>query len=177
MGGTIRTCDWSTNPHPYSTSTQASSFSLHLGRHGHPHSSWYHLDRPHSGVPFALWSFLANIGVKIFALIVVFGLALIVIFMAVLYRNALRLQGIFLDYARRFLAEKVSTFAYIPIFLALTAGLFALFLFQHAGFSSKVHSSNNFFDFSSAGFLGWLNLIEFIWGLQFLRDACKYGSI
>jgi hypothetical protein len=107
--------------------------------------------------------------------VVVFGLAVIVISMAVFYHNALRLQGIFLDYSRRFIVEKVSTFIYIPIFMILTAGLFALFCFQHCAFSSKSHNNNNFYDFSNPGFLGWLNIIEFIWGLQFLRDACMNG--
>jgi H+/Cl- antiporter ClcA len=106
-------------------------------------------------------------------LIIVFGLALIIAVMGLLYRNALRLQGIFLDYARRFIVEKGSSFVYIPIFLLLTAGTFTLFLFQHVAFSSKSHSNNNYFDFSNPGFLGWLNIIEFLWALQFLRDSCK----
>jgi H+/Cl- antiporter ClcA len=103
----------------------------------------------------------------------VFGLALIIVLMGVLYRNALRLQGIFLDYARRLLAERSSTFVYIPIFILLTAIAFALFLLQHLAFSSKGHSNNNYFDFSNPGVLGWLNIIEFLWILQFLRDSCK----
>lgn len=122
-----------------------------------------------------IFSFLSNLGVKILLLVIVVGLALIVIVMAVFYRHALRLQGIFLDYSRRFLAEKVGVFAYIPVFMLLTLGLFALFLFQHAGFSSKRHTSSNFFNFGNPGILGWLNIIELLWGLQFLRDACNNG--
>jgi hypothetical protein len=63
---------------------------------------------------------------------------------------------------------------YIPLFIILTIGLIALFLFQHAAFSSRHPSSNNFFDFISSGLLCWLNLIELIWGLQFLRDTCSF---
>jgi uncharacterized membrane protein len=104
---------------------------------------------------------------------VVFGLALIITAMGVFYRNALRLQGIFLDYSRRFLVEKISVFAFIPIFMILTALAFVLFIFQHSAFSSKSHSNSNFYDFSNPGILGWLNIIEFLWILQFFRDACK----
>jgi H+/Cl- antiporter ClcA len=117
---------------------------------------------------------VSNNALKILLLVVVFGLALIIAVMGVVYRNALKLQGIFLDYARRLLAERFSTFAYIPIFIILTAIAFALFLFQHLAFTSKAHSNNNYFDFSNPGVLGWLNIIEFLWILQFFRDSCKH---
>lgn len=106
-----------------------------------------------------------------------FGLALIIIAMGVLYRNSLKLQGIFLDYSRRFLVEKIWVFAYIPIFMILTALAFALFIFQHSAFSAKSHANSNFYDFSNPGFLGWLNIIEFLWILQFFRDACNSSLI
>jgi hypothetical protein len=53
----------------------------------------------------------------------------------------------------------------------LFCGLIVLFLFQHLGLSNVTHSNNNFFDFANPSFLGVLNIIEFLWGLQFLRDA------
>jgi len=97
--------------------------------------------------------------------------------MGFVYSNQLRLQGIFLDYSRRFLHEVSSTLFYIPIFIIFKIGLFALFIFQHCAFSSSHHSNNNFFDFSNPGFLGVLNILELIWGLRFLRDACNYVYI
>ena len=60
------------------------------------------------------------------------------------------------------------------LFLVLLWGLCVLFLFQHLGFSNVSHYNNNFFNFANPGILGILNIIEFLWGLQFLRDACKY---
>jgi hypothetical protein len=93
------------------------------------------------------------------------------------YSNSLRIQGIFLDYARQFLHEVKGTFAYIFIFLLFLTGLIALIVFQHVAFSSKSHSNSNFWDFTNPGFLGVLNILEFIWAFQFLRDACKSYTI
>ena len=91
--------------------------------------------------------------------------------MWVFYPKAMRLQAIFLEYAKRFFVENYYVLIYVPIFMLLTVGLIALCLFQHCAFSSKTHSNANFFDFSNPGLLGWLNIAEFIWGLQFLRDS------
>lgn len=94
--------------------------------------------------------------------------------MGFFYRNQLRLEATFLEYTRRYLHEVASNYAYILLFLIFTAGLFALFIFQHCAFSSKGHSDRNFFNFFNPGFLGVLNVIELIWGLRFLRDAFNY---
>lgn len=117
--------------------------------------------------------FSANHGLKIAFLVVVFVLALIIACMWIFYPKAMRLQAIFLEYAKRFFVENYYVLIYVPIFMLLTVGLIALCLFQHCAFSSKTHSNNNFFDFSNPGLLGWLNIAEFIWGLQFLRDSSK----
>lgn len=118
------------------------------------------------------YSYFNSLFWKILIAVIALGLMVIIICMACLYQNSLRLQGIFLDYARRFNLDVPFGYLYILIFLVLTVGLFALFIFQHCAFSSKVHSNGNFFDFSNPGFLGVLNILELIWGLQFLRDAC-----
>ena len=104
-------------------------------------------------------------------MVVVFVLALIVTCMWVFYPKAMRLQAIFLEYAKRFFVENYYVLIYVPIFMLLTVGLIALCLFQHCAFSSKTHSNTNFLDFSNPKLLGWLNIAEFIWGLQFLRDS------
>ena len=83
----------------------------------------------------------------------------------------MRLQAIFLEYAKRFFVENYYVLIYVPIFMLLTVGLIALCLFQHCAFSSKTHANTNFLDFSNPKLLGWLNIAEFIWGLQFLRDS------
>jgi hypothetical protein len=61
----------------------------------------------------------------------------------------------------------------VLLFLVLFCGLVVLLLFQHLGFSNMGHADNNFFNFLNPGLLGVLNVLEFLWGLQFLRDACK----
>jgi len=49
-----------------------------------------------------------------------------------------------------------------------------LIVFQQLAFSSKSNKNSNYWDFSNPGFLGILNIIEFIWGFQFLRDAFNF---
>lgn len=73
----------------------------------------------------------------------------------------------------------MAVYAYIPLFIAFLAGLIALFMFQHLAFSSKGVSSPDLWNFANPGALGILNIIEFIWAFQFLRDAfnfCVSGS-
>ena len=93
------------------------------------------------------------------------------------YSNALHIQAIFLEYARYFLHEVRGTFVYIFIYLILLFGLIALITFQHVAFSSKSSNNTNFWDFTNPGLLGVFNILEFIWGFQFLRDACKIINI
>ena len=111
------------------------------------------------------------------AIFIIFLLIVIISVMGFIYRNALRLQGIFLDYTRRFLYECPYTYLYIPLYLLFRIGLFSLFIFQHLAFSSVQSKDHNFFDYSNPGFLGFLNLIELIWGIQFLKDSCTFTFI
>ena len=89
--------------------------------------------------------------------------------MVCMYSSEVKFQGIMLDYAVRFLNENPCTFSYIPLYLLFTAGLFALILWQAACFSSWWGKLS----FLSGGVWGVLNILEFIWGLQFLRDSCN----
>ena len=120
----------------------------------------------------SFWSH--NNGLKIFVAVFCFLLAIILIVMLCYYSNELKFQGLFLNYAKRFLSEKPDTFAYIPVFMLLTLGLFALIVWQHCCFSSRFATNNNFWDFNNTGVWEILNILEFIWGLQFLRDACTF---
>ena len=108
--------------------------------------------------------------------VVCFILAIILIVMLCMYANERKWQGIFLDYAKRFLSECPNTFAYIPVFMLLALGLVALIVWQHCCFSSQSASNRNFFDFNNTGFWEILNILEFIWGFQFLRDACNLSA-
>jgi hypothetical protein len=111
---------------------------------------------------------------KIFIAVICFLLVIILIAIVCFYNNEIKFQGVLLDYARRFLNESPNTFLYIPLFILLTIGLIALITFQHCAFSSANNTSTNFFNFANPGILAILNILEFIWGLQFLRDACKF---
>eukprot|EP00919_Chromeraceae_sp_WS-2016_P055313 GHVR01131432.1.p1 GENE.GHVR01131432.1~~GHVR01131432.1.p1 ORF type:complete len:258 (+),score=-12.44 GHVR01131432.1:1127-1900(+) len=79
-----------------------------------------------------------------------------------------------LSYSVRFLNDNPFVFGYIPVFILFTIGLVALIVWQHCCFISKYSSNSNFWDFSNSGFFGILNILEFIWGLQFLRDAFNF---
>lgn len=64
----------------------------------------------------------------------------------------------------------------IFVFVALTAGLITLCLFQHLSYISHntpIKVSNSvYLQLQPIYALFVLNLIEFIWGLQFLKDTC-----
>lgn len=90
------------------------------------------------------------------------------------WANERKFQGIFLEYAKRFLSEKPDTFLYIPAFMIMAIGLVALTVWQHCCFTSQFASNNNFWDFANTGFWEVMNVLEFIWGLQFLRDGFNF---
>ena len=85
----------------------------------------------------------------------------------------IRLQGVLLRYAGRFLQEQPFTFLLVALWVQLVLGLFALVVFQQVGFSFRSRQNNNLFDLLNPGLLGILNIIELLWGLQFLKNACK----
>ena len=105
--------------------------------------------------------------------IVCFILALIIIVMFFMYSNEKHFQRLFLHYAGLFLSENPFVLLYIPLFLLLTLGLVALIVWQHCCFTSKYAQSKNFFNFNNLGVFEILNVLEFIWAMQFLKDACK----
>lgn len=108
-----------------------------------------------------------------------FVLSVVSLVMLFLYSNEVRLHGLFLDYAVRFLDSNPVNLLYLPVFAVLMLGLVALTVWQHCCFSSRFAYSNNFFSFNNSGAWEVLNIIEFIWGAQFLRDAynfCLSGS-
>lgn len=54
-----------------------------------------------------------------------------------LYKRRIRITGVFLSYAARFLTQKPINFVFIPIFIAMILGLIVLCLFQYLAFSSN----------------------------------------
>jgi hypothetical protein len=53
------------------------------------------------------------------------------------YKRRMKITGVFLNYAGRFLAQKPVNFVFIPIFIILLFGLIILCLFEYLAFSSK----------------------------------------
>lgn len=92
--------------------------------------------------------------------------------MLAFWANERKFQGLMLDYGKKFLTERPLSFLYIPFFMLLATGLLALFVWQHCCFSSVFSGNNNFFNFNNTGVWEILNILELIWGLAFLRDAC-----
>lgn len=90
------------------------------------------------------------------------------------WANERKFQGLMLDYGKRFLTERPINFLYIPVFILLAIGLIALIVWQHSCFASGFGGGNNFFNFAAPGIWGILNILELIWGLRFLRDACTF---
>lgn len=69
---------------------------------------------------------------------VIFILLSIVFFVTLfLYKRRIKITGIFLSYAAKFLAQKPINFIFIPIFILLLIGLIVLCLFQYLAFSSN----------------------------------------
>ena len=91
-------------------------------------------------------------GLKIFVAVVCFILFIILIAMFCVYKNEIKNQGFFLQYATRFLNEHPLTFLYIPVFMILAIGLVALIVWQHCCFSGAFGRSNNFYNFNNIGF-------------------------
>lgn len=97
--------------------------------------------------------------------------------MLCLYRRRIKITGVLLNYAAVFLSQKPINFIFIPIFLLLTVGLIILCLFQYLAYSSNsepVKRDNDIYLHSQINpALTILNIIEFIWGMQFLKDSCN----
>lgn len=91
--------------------------------------------------------------------IVCFLLAIVVLVMCCMYSYEMKFQGIFLEYATRFLNANGCVFFYIPVYLLLTLGLVALIVWQHCAFSSKYATSKNFYNFNNVGVFEILNIL------------------
>lgn len=98
--------------------------------------------------------------------------------MLILYRRRVKITGVLLHYAANFLNFQPINFIFIPIFLVLSVGLIILCLFQYLCFSSQHDpqptEGDVFLHLQKNVPLTVLTLIEFIWGMQFLKDTCTF---
>jgi len=91
------------------------------------------------------------------------------------YANERKFQGLMLDYSKRFLTERPHTLLYLPLFLLLGAGLTALTFWQALSFASSLGTpGSSIWNLFNGGIWSILNLFQFIWGIQFLRDAYNF---
>jgi hypothetical protein len=93
------------------------------------------------------------------------------------YRRRIKMMALFIDWSTRYLPNNIVFIAWIPIFIILTLGLIVLVFFQHLAFissSEPTKTDNDIYLKLQPSFI-WelLNIIEFLWGLQFLKDSCK----
>ena len=69
--------------------------------------------------------------------------AILFFVMVCLYRRRIKVAGILLFYAGKFLAGKPINFVFIPVFLAMTVGLIILCMFEYLAFSSNSNPHRN----------------------------------
>ena len=48
-------------------------------------------------------------------------------------------------------------------------------MFQQLSFSYYGRRNNDLYDFGNPGFWGVINIIEYIWGIKFLKDSCNFN--
>lgn len=70
---------------------------------------------------------------------------------------------------------------YIALFILLSVGLVVLVIWQYIAFGTSnpayLKPGDLFFTSGQNLLLQFLNVVEFIWGIQFLRDSCNFYSI
>ena len=116
---------------------------------------------------------------KIIVLVFCFMLTLIFAAMACMYANSLKFQALFIDYSIRCLNSHQLIFLYIPIFISLWIGLVALVVWQQCCFLSSmplqyISFPEGYFSIKNINIWGVLNIIEFVWGFQFLKDSFNF---
>lgn len=108
------------------------------------------------------------------------GGALVVIILLgwlVCFNGELSWNGLMMDYAAKILPHRISFFCFILQYYAGVMVAFALFAYQHHSFS---HSSSLFLSWtvspSALSALQILNIVEYFWNLQFMKDSRKNVS-
>lgn len=103
--------------------------------------------------------------------------AVVILIFFFCYQQEIELASIFLNYANVFLKENIIIFAYVPLFAVMSFGLVVLCIWQFIAFGSYwdpyINEGDLYYSSGQSIVLQVLNAIEFVWGIQFLRDACK----
>jgi len=117
-------------------------------------------------------------GWGIFLAILALVIALILLFYLIVHHKKISYCSIFLANASLMLKEKCITFFYILLFMVLTFVFSILIVFQYLAFSSvaaPTFNKDELYSQLSRNFWFMAPLvIETLWGLSFLRDACNF---
>lgn len=106
------------------------------------------------------------------------GLLLLVVLTCAYLRN-MALSGIFLEQSTRFLADSTATYLLIPVYLMLTM-LYLLFnltlqwVIVTSSSAAEPHPEDVWTKWRGNKALQIIHFILFLWGLQFLKDSCRY---
>lgn len=119
---------------------------------------------------------------KIFVAILLLVLFFIIVLSSCKNRRCVDMNGVFLSNASQMLGtSKCLTFLYIPLFILLLVGFIFLVIYEFRSFwaggdLSFDAESSIFWEFSSVGpiILSVFLAIQVVWGLSFLKEACKY---
>lgn len=126
--------------------------------------------------PIKLLSFQATAWPIIIGVVLILVAIALVIFLFC-YKQEIELGAIFLSEANQFLKDRPILFVYIPIFIILSFGLVVLCVWQFIAIGSANtphwNSSQVYKQINYSVILMVLNVIEFIWGIQFVRDSCN----
>jgi hypothetical protein len=92
------------------------------------------------------------------------------------YKRRIKITGVFLSHAGKFISQKLINLIFIPIFIIFLVGLIVLCLFEYLAFTSNAtpfkKDGEIYLQLNQNNFLTILVVIEFIWGIQFLKDSC-----
>lgn len=133
------------------------------------------------GLTICLFIYPTSHGFKLPLGIVLAIIFFILLFCLCKYWDHIRIQGVFLQAATRMLREeKCCAFFYIPLFLAFLTGFLALLIFEFkcywgGGQITFDNTKSVFWEFEGAGsiVLTVFLVIQAIWGLSFLKEACN----
>ena len=121
-------------------------------------------------------------GLRIFLGVLSIILAVVMFSIIWTYRGQIALCEIFLRYSGIFLRYySPKLFVLIPVFTVFTILLMSLCLYMHNSFYNyyvpNLHPSGNYYVSNPSYIMVVINMFFFLWGLNFLRDACNFRLI
>jgi hypothetical protein len=107
-------------------------------------------------------------------------MAIVLLGWIVCFNGELTWNGLMMDYAAKILPRKIAFIWFILKYYAATTIAFALFAFQYHSFSHSHSHSSLLLSWTvtpSLTALQILNILEYLWNLQFMKDSRKNVSM